>query len=225
MGDFMHAVKKQQTPVTGTDLVPYARAEMEKHKHELNRLLEAVDLIEIKTNLQEIEGVTLAGKLKDLKTRIDKVRKQAIEEPSKQVKDINTFAKGFTSPIDMAINKLKGKLKRFGDWKLLEQRKQQKLIEKANRKLQEELDKEAKRSGIEAPKATPIEAPPIKRQAIGEGATMHTRKQWKCIIEDPEKVPREYCRPDQNLLNQAVKAGIREIAGCRIFEDEIPVLR
>jgi hypothetical protein len=32
-------------------------------------------------------------------------------------------------------------------------------------------------------------------------------------------VPREYCIPDNQKIRDAVKMGIREIPGCRIFED------
>jgi hypothetical protein len=31
-------------------------------------------------------------------------------------------------------------------------------------------------------------------------------------------VPREYCEPSKRLLDDAVKMGIREIAGCKIEE-------
>jgi len=35
-------------------------------------------------------------------------------------------------------------------------------------------------------------------------------------------VPREYCSPDDKKLKEAVKAGIRNIAGCDIKEDFTP---
>jgi len=51
------------------------------------------------------------------------------------------------------------------------------------------------------------------------GTSSYQVKTWKCYVQSPDLVPREYCVPDGRLLNQAVKQGIREIPGCSIVEE------
>jgi hypothetical protein len=56
-------------------------------------------------------------------------------------------------------------------------------------------------------------------------ATTTTRKQWAYEIEDENKVPREFCNPDHYKIQIAIKNGIREIAGLKIYEKEILVTK
>jgi seryl-tRNA synthetase len=51
------------------------------------------------------------------------------------------------------------------------------------------------------------------------------RKQWTYEITDENQVPRDYCSPDHYKIQTAIKNGIREITGIRIYEKEIVVSR
>ena len=44
---------------------------------------------------------------------------------------------------------------------------------------------------------------------------------WKYEIVDISKLPAEYMIPDTAKLTAVVKAGIREIPGCRIYDEQI----
>lgn len=46
-----------------------------------------------------------------------------------------------------------------------------------------------------------------------------TRTVWKMEILNPLLVPREFCTPSDSLIREAVKNGIREIDGVKIFEE------
>lgn len=59
----------------------------------------------------------------------------------------------------------------------------------------------------------------VVRTATGVAA--HTAKKWKGEIVDPALVPAQYCTPDQRLIDQAVKEGVRNIPGVNIFEESI----
>ena len=48
---------------------------------------------------------------------------------------------------------------------------------------------------------------------------MSTTRRWKGTVIDEAKVPREYLTVDQTKINAAIKLGIREIPGVRIFQD------
>jgi len=51
-----------------------------------------------------------------------------------------------------------------------------------------------------------------------EAGSATQRKVWKHEITDEAQVPREYLMIDEAKVRQAVKQGIREIPGVRIFE-------
>jgi len=72
----------------------------------------------------------------------------------------------------------------------------------------------------------PIVIPPViekedKIEIEGSG-TSKIVPVWKHAVIDTNLVPREYCSPDDKKLKEAVKAGIRNIAGCDIKEDFTP---
>lgn len=60
--------------------------------------------------------------------------------------------------------------------------------------------------------------PEIPKAVRTESGSAHQKKRWICRIVTPADVPRQYCGPIQTLLNEAVKSGVRHIAGCVIEE-------
>jgi hypothetical protein len=66
--------------------------------------------------------------------------------------------------------------------------------------------------------APPPAAGPQHRRVQGGGSVTATRV-WKFEIEDESQVPRDYLVVDERSIREAVAAGVREIAGVRIFED------
>ena len=55
--------------------------------------------------------------------------------------------------------------------------------------------------------------------------SMNIRKTWTFEIIDFEKVPRTYCEPSKSIIDDAIKSGVRDIIGIRIFEKETIVSR
>jgi hypothetical protein len=64
----------------------------------------------------------------------------------------------------------------------------------------------------------------VNKDVNGKVYTLHgsgsmtTNTEWTFEITDSAAVPRPYCEPVDSLLRKAVKAGVREIAGVRIYE-------
>lgn len=99
-------------------------------------------------------------------------------------------------------------------------------------KLQQKLNIEADNAGVDRvsvpipdvvkadalPPAPEIPVTPKSEKVIADHGTAKIESVWVCNIIDPDKVPREYCMPDQDKLDKAVEAGVREIAGCKIEE-------
>ena len=66
------------------------------------------------------------------------------------------------------------------------------------------------------------EEKPIIRTEQGSASI---RKAWKGEITDASQVPFQFCSPDQRKIDEAVKGGIREIPGVRIYEHITTVMR
>lgn len=94
-------------------------------------------------------------------------------------------------------------------------------IEAAKKRAEEEAAKNA----VVAPTvAAPVvqEAPKITRTEAGSASQ---RKVWSFEVENPEAVPREYLMVDEKKVRDAVRMGVRDIAGVKIFEDTKTVFR
>ncbi len=64
---------------------------------------------------------------------------------------------------------------------------------------------------VEPPKVTLVQSAPTK-------AVKGLRKSWTFEVTDPALVIRELCSPDEKLIREAVKNGLREAPGIKIFE-------
>lgn len=81
-------------------------------------------------------------------------------------------------------------------------------------------EEEAAAHDITAPQvATQIFETSNKITRTDTGVSAFAKKPWVFEILDENKIPREFCSPDKQKIRDAVKQGIREMAGCRIFED------
>ncbi len=122
-----------------------------------------------------------------------------------------------------------------------EKEKERKRLEKEREEAlerQKKLDGDAKKAGVDTVKidipevpehieideSTIIVEPVIEESGIDEkikisGGTSQMKTKWDVEIIDANNVPHEYCVPDMKLLKKAVNAGVKNIKGCRIFED------
>ena len=150
---------------------------------------------------------------------LDDRRKEIIKQPDEYVRGVNAAVRPFRLILENIVGKI---LKpKFGQWmhqKELERRKEEKRLQEETRRKQAELDREAEKSGVD--KVTlPDQVLPQKKDPVRtETGTASTVMIWKAEIIDADKVPRKYCEPSQVLINQAVKGGIRKIAGVKIHE-------
>ena len=184
------------------------------------------DALTIKTNEQNMEAVNISGKLQELTKQVKKKCEDFLEPYKKVTSAINGPKKRITEAADRAKTIINQKIFQFRKQEEIEAAKQQKLIDEASKKLQESLNEQAKELGIKAPTVAPIKAPkPVTILRGDSGASVYTRKGWKVEIINPALVAREYCVPSISLLNQVVKMGKRDLAGCRVYKDETPVTR
>jgi len=196
------------------------------YRAEIERMKAAAQAHEVADEDGAKNAVAMAGEAKRLVKEIEARRKEIVDGPNRFVKAVNGFCKDFTGPLRDAEDLLKRKIGQYRYKVELERRKQEEAIRKANEELQKKLEAEAEAAGVEAPKVTPMPVPRRETVTRAEtGAAAHIRKVWKAEITDSALVPREYCEPSMKLIDRAVRMGVREIPGVRIFEDVSTVLR
>ena len=218
-------VRKEPTALRGFD-TRAVMADLQAMESKCTALVNEANALEIKTNEQNMEAVNISGKLQELTKQVKKKCEDFLAPYKKVTSAINGPKKRVTEAADRAKSIINQKIFQFKKQEEIEAAKQQKLIDEASKKLQESLNKQAKELNIKAPVVAPIMAPkPVTVLRGDSGASVYTRKVWKCEIVDPALVAREYCVPSISLLNQAIKMGVRKTPGCRIFEDETPVTR
>jgi hypothetical protein len=171
------------------------------------------------------QAVAMAGSAKKLAKQIDDLSRQIIADPNDFVKSVCQFAKGFTEPLGAIENGLKRKIADYQYKLRLEAQKKAEAERKAREELQKKLDAEAKKAHIEPVKLPdPIiqEAPKVTRT---ESGAAHIRMVWTAEVEDESKVPAEYKVIDMTKINRAVKDGVRNIPGVRVYEKPVTTIR
>lgn len=198
------------------DLYKPKLAELEKQAREL--IVKDQDTFQM-----AIDG---AGTAKDCIKAIDGRKGEWTGKFREFINKVNNATNFFTDPLKRVAQEFSRKSGDYQYQQDLAEKKKEKLIKEANEKLQEDLNKQAKKDGVEAPVVVPVVVPKPKTVIhTAGGHSQHLRKVWVGEIVEHAGVPREYCSPDQKLINQAVKMGVRDIPGVKIFEKITPVHR
>jgi len=194
------------------------------------------------------EAITMAGQAKKLATAIEKKRKEVIEAPGEFVKTVNSFVKVFRDSLDDIDRKLKAGIQSHMTKIQMEQREAQERARIEAAKIQHELDlraaelnaqreAEAHKAAEKGEPAAPVEpeviapvvvAPVVPVQKVFRsetGSSVHLRKDWVWDILDISLIPGKYLVVDKVSVNQAIKSGIREIPGIRIYETESAIIK
>lgn len=153
---------------------------------------------------------------------------------SQTIKRIEELRIKFTKPLNDHVKMINAQMKEQADpflkmqaeidAKVLAFRKEQKAKDDAEEarklKIREAANEKREEKGI-APIMEPVQT--VERAAstvkAAEGA-MTFRKNWTYEVIDPTKVPREYLTVNTTAIGIAVRQGVREIEGVRIYEEE-----
>ena len=218
-------VRKEPTAIGRFD-TRAVMADLSAMETKCTDLINEANALKITKADENLKAVNISGKLQELAKQVKKKCEDFLAPYKKVTSAINGPKKRITEAADRAKTIINQKIVQFGKQAEIEAAKQQKLIDEASKKLQESLNEQAKELGIKAPIVAPIKAPKPETKLRGDsGALVYTQNRWKVEIINPELVAREYCLPSITLLNQAVKIGKRDLAGCRVYKDEKPVTR
>lgn len=189
--------------------------------------------IVVESDEQASFATALAGEIKKLGRDIEAIRVDAVAEPNEFVKGVNAFCKQYFNEdkrnlggLNKLVNTLLQKITDHNTRKEIARREAEKKQDEERQKLQAKLDMEAQEKGVETVALPAVQMTEESKTVKSEtGATSYVHKEWICVVESPDLVPREYCVPLQSKLDAAVKQGVREIPGCKVWEKESTRLR
>lgn len=225
--DLTEANHAQFTPVmVGHSLdIEAVRKRFQEYEERIDQMHAQATDHKVSDNNSLEAAVTMASQAKAAFKRIDDLRKEYVADPNNYVKSINGFAKVYTSKLKGIEENLKSKISSYQYALEMERRKAEQRAREEARKLQEKINKEAAAAKIEPVQVAPQVIPQPKTIVRTEAGSASQRMEWKWEQVDFAQVPDEYKALDGVKINKAVRAGIREIAGIRIFEQPTTVLR
>lgn len=193
--------------------------------------------IKVESQETSADAIAAAKTVKAYSKKVEELRKALVAPYNEQVKRINSYAATLVKPLDEAEELLKIQLKNWD--KVLEAQR----AEAARRaKLEEDrIRAEAKKEADALKEANEMfgvaeakDAAPIEAAALDNKIEMHNffakkeeqslrvsgaKKVWSFEAVDFEKIPREYLLLDEKAVRAAVREGVREIPGIRIYQD------
>ena len=220
--DEHHIIENETGAVIGGHAMSLAvvKPKFQAYVAQADRMVGQAQAIDVKDEESLKIAVSLGGEAKKITKLITAQKDDVLSEAKGFVAAVGGFCKIITDKLANIDADLKKKISAYQTRIELDRRKQEELARKASEDLQKKINKEAKAAGVEAPQ---VPAPVIPKQEnvtrTETGTSSYQAKVWKCYIESPDLVPREYCEPVSRLLNNAVKQGVREIPGCKIVEE------
>lgn len=220
--DFNAALNAPMPQETGIEAVKLALA---PYNIAISNMDAAAHGLMIEDDESNVMAVEMAGQVKRLWKKVEAIRKDEIEPHNKFVKAINALCKNYQNQFTEIEQILKGKISQYQARVELERRKAEEAARKAAEDLQAKLDAEAQAAGVESVTVDAPVIPEVKTVTHTAEGSAYQRTVWTHEIVDATRVPRKYLMVDEAEIKKAVKAGVRRIAGVRIFEKTTTVMR
>jgi len=202
-----------------------AKAKLQKYETEIQKMTDIAQAVEIVDQASNLEAVAMASQAVKLFKAIEHARKEIVKEPNEFIRGVNAFAKVYTAKLKAIENELKTKLNSYSVKQEMIRREAERKAQDEARKLQAKIDAEAKKKNIK-PVVVPPPVLPVKSEPTrtAEGSAS-TRKVWAWEVEDHSLIPFKWMVLDEKKVNQAVRLGMRNIPGIRIYQETKTVLR
>ena len=213
--------KQYEPPIKSADPFDLDRAKsnLSVYEDKIRRMNLEINKLEVKTDVAAATITEMISQSAGLIKMLEKKRKDTIYDSDQFVRAVNRFVKIYRDQVDAIVRTGKKKLGAYQYQKELQRREAEKKAQDEVDRIQEEMDAKAKKAGVEPVKMPTIVAPRKADPVRTESGSASTRMVWKWKIDDAKQVPRNYLMVDFKAVEQALKAGIREIRGISIFEE------
>ena len=206
--------------------------EIEKDKEiaevsgQVSTIVERAQNFQVDSNESLVKGTEVCSWIRKKISALEKRRKFFVDPLNAHIKSINQFFKeNWINNLERADQVVANKMivwRRSEQERIwAEEKKAMDAAAEKQRKLREKAEAEAAKKGIptEAVVVPEVEVKEVQQQEKQVGAGMF-KKFWDFELMDINQVPRSYLTLDERKVRQAVKDGLREIPGIRIFERE-----
>jgi hypothetical protein len=191
-----------------------------KEKQERAERLKVID------ETTEIEATMHGTDVAALINAIEKRRKEIVAKPRSYIKAIDSLCNNLKDPLNEIKADMERKIKLYKAKEEAERREREKAAREEAKKLQEDLNREAEKKGIEPPKVPDITIPKQDNVTrLDSGRSSFQRKFWTYEMVDKSLLPREYLKVNEAAIRDAIKMGVRDIPGVRIFEDSKTIFK
>lgn len=208
--------------------------EFDKLKADIAIFVEPAMSVRVDSELLSQNALEAARKLKTLQKLVDAKRVELKAPLLEKTRQLDAYVKQLMEPLERCDKHIRAQLieweKRLATERDAENKRLQAEREKAEREINaREAEARAAAALFGAPppnddsaavaRASVEREVAIVQREIADHRVSGTSKVWKVEIIDEALVPREFCDPVMTLLRDAVKRGVREIPGCRVFEE------
>ena len=192
-------------------------------------LTKAQEVADIKNVDQESRAVEFLAQTKRRFKLVDGKFKEYVKPLKNSIKAMKADFDPIKDQLNEAERIVKNGMRAFRDSEDFKRKEQERIkAEKVAKEIITEAVKEGNADCFQVAK----EAAELVEEAKAEAPkTVNTqsgqaryRKSWKFEIENPDLVNRILCTPDLKLIRAAVKSGVREIEGVRIWEETTPII-
>lgn len=207
--------------------------EVDQKTEALQGEISQIALVNEITNDQELEqAIELLGNIKAKFKEVEAARKELTKPLLDHKKTIDNKFKKIQQPLSENEKKLKVVILNYRQKKeaealrqLQERQEQQRLLAEAEKQRQEESEER----GVEtmAPIAVPVVQAPVAAPTtiISDSASASFKKVWTYEIQDPRQIPMNYWMINEKEIKTAIRSGIREIPGIRIYQEDSLAIR
>lgn len=190
----------------------------------LNKAGQVADITELS---HEARATEFLAQVKRRARIVDDKRKEYVAPLKAVIDNVNADFKSILLPLEEAERIVKKGMVAFRDSE--EQKAREAARIEAERKARIAISMagtevgtvEEAQDAIMARRDAQAEAPKTVETQSGKA---QFRKTWKFEVVNPSEVTRDLCSPDERIIREAVKNGLREAHGVRIYEESVPVI-
>lgn len=189
---------------------------IEAIKTEVDEFLYNMQEVQIVSAEQYTEAGDLLKQVQMKIKRLDDKRKEYTQPLDESKKRIMADFKAITEPLEEFVSGVKSKML---TWAQAEQKR----LDEEQKRIEAEALAKAKEENVSEVQV-PVVNTATKTQR-GEVATTTIKKVWKWEPVDISLTPHEYLAFDGGKIAQAIRDGVREIPGVKIYQDDQIAIR
>jgi len=210
----MKKVKEVSIPqVAGSEVQEVDENEVVQLWHRAEQIYNIIFTITINNPQDYKKALEYLLSLSVVKLELDSKRQFFSKPLYDQMRRINAYFDQYLKPIEEADKILRQKIVQYRALKWEELKQQEKEVYE---RIKNEL------GSADLPPV--VVTPTLAKNEVLSGGEVSFRVVKKWVVEDESKLPREYLKPDEKKIAEAVKKG-KEIPGVKVYTEEEPQVK